>query len=709
MNYFCPNKYVLSIIVFLSLQSIVWAQEVPSLVELGDLKIRLDSRARQAVQNRVNILKENPSGFQKKLEVAGLYLPLIEDVLRENNIPTDFKYLALLDNTATDSLNFWQMASAAALNWGLKINRQMDERENVVATTRQIAQFLKKNQGDLKNWLFTLLTYHLNLAGVKDYLQKTSLPFDVGNLVPLKEIPIPAQIHPDILQFLAYKIAMQNELSNRSQKYELVTYNGGNNLTINEIAKEFALKPQEIKKFNQWLKIDRVPMDKPYDVIIPMPAESPSRETPILTADARVMGVDESDESFFHLVERGETLYSIARLYAISVKDLFAWNGMNNTSKLLVGQRLVIAGNTSSAGTTTKIPEATSINVPSTTTTVGTQTVFHTVAKSEGLFSIARRYSVSVADIRTWNSLSNDVIHPGQKLKIQVKKNGDNNVIIPPPVEKPPVKPNNPSPTKPSTGARILGLKSVPAQLEFGGMKLKITLAAQALIKKDVDLLLKNAQYFFVKLSRVDLYSPLVEEVLQTENVPLDFRYLPIQESTYIANAVSRSNAVGYWQFKEGSAKEMGLVINPNVDERMHIVSATQGAAKYLKRNQLYFQNWLISLLSYNLGFTGAKNFLAANYPNQDLKNVKEMEINERTHWYIRKFIAHKIAFEEEIGVDKPIRRLSPYAETKAKTLLQIAQETGSNSKEMLPHNLWLKRTRVPEDKPYSVIVTLKP
>ncbi|MCU0446069.1 MAG: LysM peptidoglycan-binding domain-containing protein [Microscillaceae bacterium] len=691
--------------------SMVWvsAQEVPSLVELGDLKIRLDSRARQAVQNRVNILKENSGAFRKKIQTANLYFPLIEDVLRENKIPTDFKYLALLDNTSLDSLHFWQMAGTAAQEWGLKINRQMDERENVVAVTRQIAQFLKKNQGDLKNWLFTLLTYHLKLDGVKDYVKKSALPFDLGNLLPLKEIAIPAQIHPDILQFLAYKVAFQDELANLPQKYELVAYNGGNNRTLNEIAQEFALKPQEVKNFNHWLKTERVPLDKPYDVIIPMPAESPSRETPKFQAGAKIATTEaEDEESFFHLVERGETLYSIARLYAISVKELFAWNGLNNNSKIQIGQRLVIAGG-NTAVKTIPVETGKAQTTSTTATTTATQTVLHTVARSEGLFSIARRYSVSVAEIRTWNSLSNDLIHPGQKLKIQVKKNADSKGDSPIIINPPPTDSKSPEPAKNNSGVRSIGLKSVPAELEFGGIKLKITLAAQALIKKDVDLLIKNAQYFFVKLSRVDMYSPLVEEVLQAENTPLDFRYLPIQESTYIANAISRSNAVGYWQFKEPSAKEMGLFINPNVDERMHIVSSTQAAAKYLKRNQLYFQNWVIALLSYNMGFTGAKNFVAANYPNQDLKGVKEMEINENTHWYIRKFLAHKIAFEAEIGVDKPIRRLSPYAQTKAKTLAEIAQAAGSNSKEMLPHNLWLKRTRVPEDKPYTAIVTLKP
>ena len=147
---------------------------------------------------------------------------------------------------------------------------------------------------------------------------------------------------------------------------------------------------------------------------------------------------------------------------------------------------------------------------------------------------------------------------------------------------------------------------------------------------------------------------PLVEEVLRAENVPLDFKYLPIQESAMIAAARSRSNAVGYWQFKEASGKEVGLTINNRVDERMNIVASSQGAAKYLKRNNLYYNNWIIALLSYNMGFTGAKFYVNKNYPNQSIKNLRKDEHQMIKHTGTSgKFLAHKIAFEYEVGSGK--------------------------------------------------------
>ena len=81
----------------------------------------------------------------------------------------------------------------------------------------------------------------------------------------------------------------------------------------------------------------------------------------------------------------------------------------------------------------------------------------------------------------------------------------------------------------------------------------------------------------------------MIERVLKEENVPDDFKYLCIQESGLISDAVSSAKAVGFWQFKDFTAREVGLRVDNRIDERKNIVSATRGAAKYLKRNNFQF------------------------------------------------------------------------------------------------------------------------
>src|SRR5690606_16816059 len=138
----------------------------------------------------------------------------------------------------------------------------------------------------------------------------------------------------------------------------------------------------------------------------------------------------------------------------------------------------------------------------------------------------------------------------------------------------------------------------------------------------------------------------IIEKIFKEEELPDDFKFLSLQESSLISDAVSTSNAVGYWQFKKETAIEVGMRVDNHVDERMNIVSSSLGAAKYLKKNNtIYFNNWIYALLAYNLGAGGAKQKIKEKY-----LGAKKMVIDGDMHWYVIRFLAHKLAYENSVG-----------------------------------------------------------
>ena len=147
----------------------------------------------------------------------------------------------------------------------------------------------------------------------------------------------------------------------------------------------------------------------------------------------------------------------------------------------------------------------------------------------------------------------------------------------------------------------------VPSQITVAGVKLKINNEAKKEIEETLDLLTRSQYHFQLKADRSNLYMHFVEKVLKEEGIPEDFKYLAIQEGEFIADAVSTSNAVGFWQFKKASAQELGLRIDNVVDERKHIIASTIGATKYLKRSNFVFDNWILSMQSYLQGLTGTQ------------------------------------------------------------------------------------------------------
>ncbi|HEY5692447.1 MAG TPA: LysM peptidoglycan-binding domain-containing protein [Cyclobacteriaceae bacterium] len=218
-------------------------------------------------------------------------------------------------------------------------------------------------------------------------------------------------------------------------------------------------------------------------------------------------------------------------------------------------------------------------------------------------------------------------------------------------------------------------------------------------IQKDVDALTQHPYYFNMKLERAKTYFPLIEVIFKEERLPDDFKYLALQESALISDAVSSSNAVVFWQFKDFTAEEMGMRVDKDVDERMNLISATRGAAKYLKQNNFYFNNWVYALQAYQMGAGGAMRAVGDKH-----NGAKHMEIDKDTYWYVKKYLAHKIAFENALAGEAQLK-LAAY-ETSTKTSLKdIASELYIDLETLEEYNKWAKRGIIPDDKIYTVLV----
>ena len=244
----------------------------------------------------------------------------------------------------------------------------------------------------------------------------------------------------------------------------------------------------------------------------------------------------------------------------------------------------------------------------------------------------------------------------------------------------------------------------VPSELKLGSLKLRITDGARREIQKDVDALRASPKYFQIKVDRMNLYFPIIERIFKEEKVPDEFKFLAIQESSLISDAVSSANAVGFWQFKEPAGREVGLRIDRYVDERLNIVAASRGAAKYLKRMNFYFNNWAYACLAYNQGPGGAKK-----YVDEKQFGVKRMTIDRKSFWYVKKFLAHVVAFQDEVGKQHSEGlALIEYDDGANKSLRQVAKDLKADEQLVYQYNKWLKRGNIPAEKIYPVVVPFK-
>ena len=104
-------------------------------------------------------------------------------------------------------------------------------------------------------------------------------------------------------------------------------------------------------------------------------------------------------------------------------------------------------------------------------------------------------------------------------------------------------------------------------------------------------------------LTRGTKYLPMIQDVFRAEGLPLDLAYIPIIESGFKPNALSRAKAKGPWQFMKATAIENGLHHDWYIDERSDPEKATIAAAKYLKTlSKMFDGDWNLVLAAYNGG-----------------------------------------------------------------------------------------------------------
>lgn len=164
-------------------------------------------------------------------------------------------------------------------------------------------------------------------------------------------------------------------------------------------------------------------------------------------------------------------------------------------------------------------------------------------------------------------------------------------------------------------------------------------------INKQVE---KFIQYFqtshrrhFVRwLSRSRKYIPVMQKILEKNNLPTDLVYIAMIESGFNSHAYSRAHAVGPWQFIKGTGKRYGLKTNWWVDERRDPIKSTISASQYLKDLYDMFGSWFLAAAGYNAGENKIKKAIIRHNTEDFWEMTNYRYLRAETKQYIPKLIA---------------------------------------------------------------------
>lgn len=135
---------------------------------------------------------------------------------------------------------------------------------------------------------------------------------------------------------------------------------------------------------------------------------------------------------------------------------------------------------------------------------------------------------------------------------------------------------------------------------------------------------------------------PIVVPILKHYGIPEDFKYMPLVEAG-LKSGVSKRGAAGWWQFMPGTARNYGLKVGNDRDDRYSVRRSTVAACKYLKELYAQFNSWTLAAAAYNIGEIKMAKAIKA----QSEDNYFRMHFNPETGVYIYRIIAMKQVIEQ--------------------------------------------------------------
>ena len=287
--------------------------------------------------------------FRELLGRSGKYMPMIAKVLRQEGLPEELGYLALLEsefvvNTTSrnGAVGLWQFIAPTARRYGLRIDEWVDERRDPVKSTRAAALYLKDLHNYFGRWYLATAAYNagpgtidkaLQQSGAKDFWSiraKAQLSDETRNFVP-KFVAI-ALIAMDPKKYglddIQYEPALDYEEIELKAPMQLATLA---EMAESNIAAVRELNPALLRPWTP-------PGENSFRVNLPV------GKAAVFLAKASEKILEKEPEPtrlVTHEVKRGETLFSIARHYGMEVRALMEFNSLS-TPRLRIGQKLKI-------------------------------------------------------------------------------------------------------------------------------------------------------------------------------------------------------------------------------------------------------------------------------------------------------------------------------------------------------------------------------
>jgi len=264
------------------------------------------------------------------------YFPIIEKILKENNIPDDFKYLAVAESglekvtSPSGAKGYWQFLEKTGKEFNLEINNKIDERYHLEKSTQAACEYFKKAYEVFNNWTLVAAAYNMGISGLKNKIQEQKVN-------SYYDLMLNSETYRYIFRILAIKEIIQNykdygfsiedkDLYQMPKTKNLIIDSAIINITDFALSKKLNYKI--IKLFNPWILGNSIPNTNQKKYYIKIPENkylfSSTQDTIIYTCSPR------------------DNIFEISRKYNVDISNIIEWNNILPSQKLKKNQKIII-------------------------------------------------------------------------------------------------------------------------------------------------------------------------------------------------------------------------------------------------------------------------------------------------------------------------------------------------------------------------------
>ena len=390
----------------------------------SEIPLTMNADVEKEIKSFQGLERDN---FIAAYQRSGIYRSAILKELKKAGIPEEFLWLPLVESffkinaySRARALGLWQFIPSTGYKFGLTRDEWVDERMDVQESTKAAIAYLKELHSMFGDWLTVLAAYNCGEGRVLRVISMQHINYMDGFWDLYRQLPNETARY--VPRFLATLHIVKNpqkygfdDLSNTEKPIAFETVKVNKMMKLKDIAEKIEISEDVLNLLNSELRYKITP-DHEYNLKLPEKSldkfnlvanDIPQAEKPHFVSDR--------PDFVKHKVKRGETIYSIAKKYDVSVSMIASCNRLGSKRKLVRGRRITIP-------ITKKRNYAEGKSHQKNYRKEIASSGRYKVKKGETLSMISRRFSIPLVELKEINNLKTGKIAAGQMLKLSQNK-----------------------------------------------------------------------------------------------------------------------------------------------------------------------------------------------------------------------------------------------------------------------------------------------